>query len=91
MRAAARALSVADPPIITFRERHRDLLGDPELIDLSQAVPSYAPPPPALEAILAAAADPRQHFYTVDQGLPECREAVCRWLKRFGRGSRPRS
>ena len=84
MRAAARALSVADPPIITFRERHRDLLGDPELIDLSQAVPSYAPPPPALEAILAAAADPRQHFYTVDQGLPECREAVCRWLKRFG-------
>jgi aspartate/methionine/tyrosine aminotransferase len=70
-----------DPPIALFRERHRDHLEDRDLVDLGQAVPSYPPPPPVSEAIVASAWEPAAHLYSPDPGLPECREAVAAYLR----------
>jgi aspartate/methionine/tyrosine aminotransferase len=81
MRFADRAIQVIDPPITSFRQRHHALLESPDLIDLSQAVPSYRPPPPVSDAVAAAARDPGAHLYTSDPGLPECREAIAAWLR----------
>lgn len=87
VRIAARTRSVIDPPIAIFKDRHGDHLQDRDLIDLSQAVPSYPPPPPVSEAIAAAAWSPAAHQYSPDPGLPECREAIAGYLRmRHGAG-----
>lgn len=82
IRVAARVRSVIDPPIPLFKERHRDHLHDRDLIDLSQAVPSYPPPPPVSESIAASAFNAAAHLYSPDPGLPECREAIAGYLRR---------
>lgn len=87
LRIAARTRSVIDPPIALFKERHRDHLRDRDLIDLSQAVPSYPPPPPVSETIAAMAWNAAAHLYSPDPGLPECREATAGYL-RTGHGAR---
>ncbi len=79
---ASRVRSVIDPPIARFKDRHRDHLQDRKLIDLSQAVPSYPPPPPVTEAIALASGDAAAHLYSPDPGLPECREAIAAYLRR---------
>lgn len=81
VRIAARTRSVIDPPIALFKERHRDHLRDRDLIDLSQAVPSYPPPPPVSETIAAMAWNAAAHLYSPDPGLPECREAIAGYLR----------
>lgn len=78
---ASRARSVTDPPIALFKERHRDHLEGRDLIDLSQAVPSYPPPPPVSDTIAAMAWNPAAHLYSPDPGLPECREAIAAYLR----------
>jgi aspartate/methionine/tyrosine aminotransferase len=81
VRIATRTRSVIDPPIALFKERHRDHLEGPDLIDLSQAVPSYPPPPPVSDTIAAMAWNPAAHLYSPDPGLPECREAIAAYLR----------
>jgi aspartate/methionine/tyrosine aminotransferase len=82
MRIAARAERVIAPPIVAFKDTLRALLARGDVVDLSQAVPSYAPPDPAREALAAAAADPAAARYTPDPGLPACRDATATWLTR---------
>lgn len=53
-----------------------------ELIDLCQAVPDYAPAPQLTEYLATLVADPQLAKYSPDEGLPEVREAVCRWYDR---------
>lgn len=52
------------------------------LIDLCQAIPDYPPPADLIEHIRLVAEDPSTSRYTVDEGLPEVREAVCRRYRR---------
>lgn len=83
MKLGRRSRGVMDPPIVAFKNRLRDLLARAETIDLSQAVPSYPPPEPVVEALAKAArAESEAHRYTLDPGLPECREAVAAYLRR---------
>lgn len=56
-------------------------MDDRDLIDLSQAMPSYPPPPPVSETIVATAWDPAAHLYSPDPGMPECREAIATYLR----------
>jgi aspartate/methionine/tyrosine aminotransferase len=70
------------PPIVAFKDTLRDLLARDDVVDLSQAVPSYPPPPVVIEALAEAATDPRSARYTPDPGLPACREAVAAHLRR---------
>jgi aspartate/methionine/tyrosine aminotransferase len=81
VRIAARARFVTDPPIALFKERHRDHLEGRDLIDLSQAVPSYPPPPPVSDTIAVMAWNATAHLYSPDPGLPECREAIAAYLR----------
>ena len=47
-----------------------------ELIDLGRGNPDVPPPPHVVEALAAAAGDPRAHGYPPFRGIPELREAV---------------
>ncbi|MBC7962254.1 MAG: aminotransferase [Steroidobacteraceae bacterium] len=51
--------------------------GGPELIDLCQAVPDYAPAPELTAHLSGLLHDPLLSKYTPDEGLPEVREALC--------------
>lgn len=58
--------------------------GGPELIDLCQAVPDYAPATDLISHLKEALDDPLTSRYTPDEGLPEVREAVCgRYRRRY--------
>lgn len=50
-------------------------VNDRPLLDVSQAAPSYPPPPVIVEAIAAAASDPSVATYAPQPGLPALREA----------------
>lgn len=57
------------------------LSGAPEglgLIDLCQAIPDYPPPPEMIDHLSEVMRDPITSRYSMDEGLPEVREAVCR-------------
>lgn len=65
--------------------------GMPSLIDLCQAVPDYSPPPELLGYLRTVVDDPQTCRYTVDEGLPEVREAVCdRYRRRYRAKISPR-
>ena len=55
--------------------------GGPELIDLCQAVPDYAPAPELTAHLSGLLYDPLISKYSPDEGLPEVREAVCGYYK----------
>ena len=63
---------------------------DQPLVDLCQAVPDY-PPAPELTAHLATLLDdPQTSRYSLDEGLAEVREAICRRYERvYGAIMRP--
>ncbi|TGU74446.1 aminotransferase [Geomonas terrae] len=48
------------------------------LIDLCQAIPDYPPPPELIDHLETVMRDPLTSRYSIDEGLPEVREAVCR-------------
>ena len=56
--------------------------GGPELIDLCQAVPDYAPAPELTEHLSGLLPDPLLSKYSPDEGLPEVREAICGYYQR---------
>lgn len=69
--------AVHPPPISEVRGW---LAGAPEglpLIDLCQAIPDYPPPPELIDHLAQVMRDPLTSRYSVDEGLPEVREAVC--------------
>lgn len=54
----------------------------PELIDLCQAVPDYAPAPQLTDHLATLLRDPQLSRYSPDEGLPEVREAICGYYER---------
>ena len=55
------------------------------LIDLCQAIPDYPPPPEMIDHLSEVMRDPLTSRYSIDEGLPEVREAVCRgYRERYG-------
>jgi aspartate/methionine/tyrosine aminotransferase len=48
------------------------------LIDLCQAIPDYPPPSELIDHLEQVMRDPLTSRYSIDEGLPEVREAVCR-------------
>lgn len=48
------------------------------LIDLCQAIPDYPPPPEMIDHLEQVMRDPLTSRYSIDEGLPEVREAICR-------------
>ncbi len=57
------------------------------LVDLCQAIPDYPPAPELLDFLREKVGDPAVARYSVDEGLPEVRSAVCAWYeRRYGAG-----
>jgi len=80
------ALRKVQPPPITEVKRWvagRDFPADRPLVDLCQAVPSYAPPQDLIAHLQQQLNDPQTFKYSPDEGLPEARSAVCNWYRRF--------
>lgn len=48
------------------------------LIDLCQAIPDYPPPPEMIDHLERVMRDPLTSRYSIDEGLLEVREAICR-------------
>ncbi len=71
------------PPISEVKrwlvERQND---GQELIDLCQAVPDYAPAPELTAHLGQLLSNPQMSRYSLDEGLPEVREAVCSYYGR---------
>ena len=56
-----------------------------EVIDLSIGDPDLPTPPPVLEKIAEAAADPANHRYPTSAGMPAARRDIAAWFAgRFG-------
>ena len=56
-----------------------------DIIDLGVGDPDIPTPNFIIDALARAARDPKTHRYSLDQGLPEFRQAAAKWLKkRFG-------
>lgn len=62
-------------------ERVRE--GLPPLINLGIGAPDGMPPQAAIEALRSSAALPTSHKYQNYRGLPELREAFCRWYSKW--------
>lgn len=56
--------------------------GGPELIDLCQAVPDYAPAAELIDHLSWLLHDPLLSKYSSDEGLPEVRQAICGYYER---------
>jgi aspartate/methionine/tyrosine aminotransferase len=68
---------VHQPPISEVRGWLAEAKQGLPLVDLCQAVPDYPPPAELIDHLAAVMADPQTSRYTVDEGLPEVRDAVC--------------
>ncbi|MFA5085522.1 MAG: aminotransferase class I/II-fold pyridoxal phosphate-dependent enzyme, partial [Candidatus Omnitrophota bacterium] len=56
-----------------------------DIIDLGVGDPDIPTPKFIIDALAKAAKDPATHRYSLDQGIPEFRQAAAGWLKkRFG-------
>ncbi|MEX2583764.1 MAG: aminotransferase class I/II-fold pyridoxal phosphate-dependent enzyme [Gemmatimonadota bacterium] len=73
-------------PLADVPALKRDLIArGVDVIDLGAGDADLPPPPAAVEAMAAAAADPRNSRYSFQLGLPAFREEIAGWMKRrFG-------
>ncbi len=73
-------------PLAAIPQRKRELLArGVDVIDLGAGDADLAPPAAAVEALAAAARDPRMSRYGFGLGLPAYREAIATWMQtRFG-------
>lgn len=55
-----------------------------DVITLGQALPGFAPPDVAVDALRSALGDPSAHIYSSDAGTPELRAALARSLSVLG-------
>jgi LL-diaminopimelate aminotransferase len=73
-------------PLADVPQIKRDLLArGVDVIDLGAGDADLAPPPAAVEALIASTANPMMNRYAFQLGLPAYREAIARWMQgRFG-------
>ncbi len=76
-------LKVHFPPISEVKGWLAGAPPDLPLIDLCQAVPDYSPAPELTEYLKGVLDDPLVSRYSLDEGLPEVREAVCARYERL--------
>lgn len=69
---------VHPPPISEVRGWLAAASPERGLIDLCQAIPDYPPPPELIDHLERVMRDPLTSRYSIDEGLPEVRAAVCR-------------
>ena len=83
---APRFLTLPEYPLAAIPQRKRELLArGVDVIDLGAGDADLAPPERAVEALAAAARDPKMSRYGFGLGLPAYREAIARWMHgRFG-------
>ncbi len=85
MRISSAVRKVQPPPITEVKRWVADRVfpGDKPLVDLCQAIPSYAPPQGLISDLQHQLNDPQTFKYSPDEGLPEARSEVCAWYQRF--------
>ncbi len=76
---------VQPPPITEVKRWVADKSFPPDkpLVDLCQAIPSYAPPKELIRFLQQQLEDPLTYKYSPDEGLYDVRSEVCRWYQRF--------
>ncbi len=85
MQPTPQLLKVQPPPITEVKRwiAGRVFPAQKPLVDLCQAVPSYAPPRELITYLQQQLEDPQSYKYSPDEGLPDVREEVCKWYQRF--------
>lgn len=76
MQFATRTTSLIHSPIGAATGLLADRRDDRPLLNLSQAAPSFAPPPEIAARTQAAATEPEGSRYTLQPGIPSVRQAV---------------
>lgn len=86
MKTTARFDSLPVYLLATIPQKKRDLLArGVDVIDLGAGDADLAPPPAAVQAMIAAVQEPAMSRYGFGLGLPKFREAVSAWMsQRFG-------
>jgi aspartate aminotransferase len=83
-RVSRRIGSIAESATMAVTERARVLRAEGRsIISFGAGEPDFPTPPHIVEAAIAACADPRNHHYTPNAGLPELREAVAATITRL--------
>ncbi len=67
---------IQQPPIVKLKNMAKPFMGEPDFIDLSQAVPSYPPPDVIIQSIKQKLDERESHIYTPDPGRVDLREAL---------------
>ncbi|MGH7444428.1 MAG: aminotransferase class I/II-fold pyridoxal phosphate-dependent enzyme [Longimicrobiales bacterium] len=86
IRLASRFDGFPAYPLADVPQIKRDLMAQGvDVIDLGAGDADLAPPPRAVEALVAATADPAMSRYPFQLGLPAFRESIAAWMqRRFG-------
>lgn len=89
MQLSPMVKKVQPPPITEVKRWVADKSFPPDkpLVDLCQAVPSYAPPAELISYLQQQLGNPQTYKYSPDEGLPEVRAEVCAWYQRFYRAA----
>ena len=74
---------ISSPPIVKLYEMAAPYRQSGQLIDLSQAVPSYGPPAVILDEMTSSLAERDIHRYTADPGTESLRSAIAQKLRVF--------
>ena len=89
MKVATHISAIQPPPITEVKSwlAERIFPTEKPLLDMCQAVPSYAPAAELIDHLKSAISDPLTYKYSPDEGLPEVHTAVCDWYQRRYQGS----
>ncbi len=84
MKISPHVIQVQPPPITEVKKwiENRQFTAEKPLLDLCQAIPSYAPPAELIKYLQGCLEDPLTFKYSPDEGLPEVRAEVARWYGR---------
>jgi aspartate/methionine/tyrosine aminotransferase len=83
-RVSARVAGIEESATMAITERARQLrAAGEEVISLGAGEPDFPTPGHIVEAAQRAAADPANHHYTPNAGLPKLREAVAEYTAEF--------
>lgn len=84
MKIASHLKQIQTPPITEVKRwiHGRTFPAEQPLVDLCQAVPSYAPAPELMDYLKQQMASAETFKYSIDEGLPEVREELTAWYQR---------